>query len=248
LGVDRGGVGGEFAGFLDDGVAREQGREDLAVGEVGGEVEGSEDGGGAEGFVACGGGLVARHADGRGVAFFPGAEREIDFSNDSIYFGLRFPEGLAGFEGDGLLEFGGVGLEAFGDFFELGGALIDGEARPGGGGFGGGFDSLVDLLDGSGGGLPDDLVERGVVAREDATRAGEPVIIEEEVGGHEGLSLMKYCRGVLVLRRWAIFLSNCATILAGAIFVGNRAIGSGRASAPFVRTRGLRELVSGCGN
>src|SRR5690554_2048 len=91
---------GQLAGFEDDGIARQQCRNDMAIGQMAGKVERTKNGNHTMGSVP-------QYRTPAGDFGFPGARAllqgfygDIDLADHGGHFGTGFPQGFAGFEAD----------------------------------------------------------------------------------------------------------------------------------------------------
>ena len=137
LGGEFADAGRHFAGLEDDSVAGEEGGDDLAIGQVGGEIEWAENRDNAVRCVADDAGVSREVQRRRGAALVKRLDRDGNLADHRHHFRQRFPARLAGLAGNhlgerGLLcfESGGERVEEINPFFqrEIGPRL---ERRPG---------------------------------------------------------------------------------------------------------------------
>ena len=154
--------GGLFRGFEDHGVTGQQGRDDMAVGQVAGEVEGPQHRRHAVRTVAQGG--LAETGLGRALAgtFVIGADGDVDFARHGAKLGRGLPQGLAGLSGDGLGHGRGAGLQHRLIAFDRIDPVMPRAIRPVGEGGAGAIGSGLDLGTRGGGTFPDGFSGGGV--------------------------------------------------------------------------------------
>ncbi len=170
-------VGGEGGGFHDDAVARDEGGDDLEVGEDEGEVPGADGADDAEGHVGGDDALVGVFVldlvgEGvlRVVEALGDAGLDVDVGEDL---------GLAGFLHEDGGELVGVGGDDVGELDEEGLPLRDRGLRPGGEGRVGGRDGIFEVLGRGDGARPELVLGPGVG---DAVRLGAaPQLVVDDV-------------------------------------------------------------------
>ena len=142
--------GGFLAGFEDHRVPGDQGRNDMAVGKVGGEIIRTEHGHDAMRLVADG----SRARQGAVEFLLPGplrigGNRDFHLADHRFHFGARLPQGLAGFARDDFGEGFSLATHFIGEAAHQLDPVGDGKARPGRKGGAGPLDRRVGIADGT---------------------------------------------------------------------------------------------------
>ena len=135
-------VGGELAGFEDDGIPGDEGWDDVPVGEMAGEIEWAEDGDDAVRFEARGGCAGGGLGNDGFAPLMVGRNGDGDFVDHRINFGKGFPAGFTDFLADCLGHLGAMSFQLLGETVDDVDAIVVG---PGGEHCTGTGDGTVDV-------------------------------------------------------------------------------------------------------
>eukprot|EP00659_Diplonema_papillatum_P023142 gene23141-biopygen23486 len=165
---------GQFARFEQYGVTRQQGRYDVAVRQMTGEVVRAKHRHHTVGLVAQYGSGVAQRAALFAGTFAVALHRDRDLVDHAGDFSRRFPQWLAGFLTDAAGEFVGTAFQVGGEGFQHAQAFFQGTLGPGWKGLARGLNGGLDLLGGSAITRPHHLLGHRVQRLKHFTLASQP--------------------------------------------------------------------------